>query len=512
MRRLGFLTLLAVLAWSGVAQAQRPAPGAFTVVTITNTTTDALHVGCAVGSAACTGGIKAGTVAASTIAIGTGGAGLTIASQVPSVTTNALYNNSGNLYFNGVALATGASVSGTANKVSKFTGASTLGNSIITDDGATVTVGGALISNALTAASVTVNGVGIIASTGKIPAISSTYFTSLSGASLTGIPASAITSGNYVATVTGGTNITVSSGTGTASTPSVALTTSPAIAGTLSVAGSGATTNLLHVAGTYTISAAYAASDVAPGLTATAGGNAYVLQLAGGMTSAASGTHSRLSYLDIQPSFTDGGAAVTTWSTADIATVALAADVVKGYGLKVAAPTSATANYAAVFTGGNVGIGTTTPTVPLDVTGAIASSSTITERGRAFAMGATQTRAYSGGNYTTDTGSWTVDSGDITAESWSVVGDTMFFRFNVNTTTIAGTPHTLIIATPAGFTIAETVTEHVGLFSSAGVSSQSVIVTATASGNVTLDNVDGSVFSNAANTVSVRFEIAFKVS
>lgn len=56
----------------------------------------------------------------------------------------------------------------------------------ITIDG--VDVGAALCSAcAATFASVTVNGVGIIPSTGKIPAISSTYFTSLSGTSLTGV-------------------------------------------------------------------------------------------------------------------------------------------------------------------------------------------------------------------------------------------------------------------------------------------------------------------------------------
>lgn len=50
--------------------------------------------------------------------------------------------------------------------------------------------------------------VGIVDSTGKIPAISSTYFASLSGANLTGVPESAITDGTTLARVAGNETIT----------------------------------------------------------------------------------------------------------------------------------------------------------------------------------------------------------------------------------------------------------------------------------------------------------------
>jgi hypothetical protein len=60
----------------------------------------------------------------------------------PSPVTNKLYNVGGTLYFNGSPVAGGSgstvSGSGTANYVSKFTGASTLGNSQIYDDGSVV--------------------------------------------------------------------------------------------------------------------------------------------------------------------------------------------------------------------------------------------------------------------------------------------------------------------------------------------------------------------------------------
>lgn len=52
------LVLVAFLLSSVMVYAQRP--GAFSTLTLTDTTADSLHVGCAVGSSTCTGGIKSG--------------------------------------------------------------------------------------------------------------------------------------------------------------------------------------------------------------------------------------------------------------------------------------------------------------------------------------------------------------------------------------------------------------------------------------------------------------------
>jgi hypothetical protein len=73
--------------------------------------------------------------------IGTSG-GIHIGSGVPSSTSMALYNNSGTLTWNGIALATGSSVSGTTNYVPVFTGSSSLGNSAIYQTGGNVGIGG----------------------------------------------------------------------------------------------------------------------------------------------------------------------------------------------------------------------------------------------------------------------------------------------------------------------------------------------------------------------------------
>lgn len=114
MRRLILLLLLVPASVSAQVR-----PGAFTTVNTTNATPTSACVGCPVGSStpADNGGVTTAVVV--------------LKSATPSVTTNALYNVAGALFFNGVGLAAGSSVSGTTDFVPKFTSATSLGNSII---------------------------------------------------------------------------------------------------------------------------------------------------------------------------------------------------------------------------------------------------------------------------------------------------------------------------------------------------------------------------------------------
>ena len=69
------------------------------------------------------------------------GTGIHIASGTPGNTSYQLYNNSGTLTWNGTALATGASVSGTTNYLPVFTGSNSLGNSVVYQSGGNVGIG-----------------------------------------------------------------------------------------------------------------------------------------------------------------------------------------------------------------------------------------------------------------------------------------------------------------------------------------------------------------------------------
>ncbi len=88
-----------------------------------------------------TGNVGIGTTnPANTLDIGNGG-GIHITSGVPASTAYALYNNAGTLTWNGIALGTGSSVSGTTGYVPKFTASNALGNSAIFQSGSNVGIG-----------------------------------------------------------------------------------------------------------------------------------------------------------------------------------------------------------------------------------------------------------------------------------------------------------------------------------------------------------------------------------
>lgn len=172
-------------------------PGIFSTLKTTDTSATSLAVGCAVGSttAAANSGMKVATISIESL-------------TAPSITTNKLYNVSGSLTWNGAVLATGSTISGTSGKLGKFTGVASMGDSLLSESGTTVTAG----SNLFTTAGAITSGQTI---TGNLFAGS--------GASLTSIPTSAVSSGNFVATVASGTGITSSATSGNAAATTISL-------------------------------------------------------------------------------------------------------------------------------------------------------------------------------------------------------------------------------------------------------------------------------------------------
>lgn len=129
----------------------------FDKVVTTDTSASSLVVGGATPTSTTgTGGINAGAVVSTTLAgqlsapagiaidgatPGTHGIQFPTGGATPSSTAHCLYSPDGvTAWMNGVQLATGSAVSGTSGQLSKFTGASTLGDSLTSESGTTQTL------------------------------------------------------------------------------------------------------------------------------------------------------------------------------------------------------------------------------------------------------------------------------------------------------------------------------------------------------------------------------------
>lgn len=238
----------------------------------------------------------------------------------------------------------------------------TKGGAVTQALGLTITAGGLTVSagtaavQALTAAAGTFTGVVTIT-----PNLGLT----VSGGTDAGLfigAANTIYLGDY-AGATKGLRVNVSTGLATltngltVSAGGVTVTGNSTVTGTLGAitmlgVGTAATANVqLHVGGTFTIPAAFAVSDISTTATATANGNAFMYQIAGGITTAATGTHALVAAQQIVLGLTDGGATVTNYVGLDIVATTTFAHVTTATALRVAAPTGAGTNLAAAFTG-----------------------------------------------------------------------------------------------------------------------------------------------------------------
>ena len=219
MTRVLPLLLLALSLLPGRAAAQGANPR-FDTVKIT-ATSDSLCVGVSVGAACSTasGRIYTGTAGAvGGIAIKGGtpsDGGIVIPADTPASTTSNLYSPDGTtLWFGASQL---ASVSGTTNRLGKFTGATSVGDSSISDDGSTVSTPLPIITTSTSATSLDVGG-GINAGSGNVALVgtdgrlngplSSAIIDDLSGVNLTGLLEANITDGAILSRLAANETIT----------------------------------------------------------------------------------------------------------------------------------------------------------------------------------------------------------------------------------------------------------------------------------------------------------------
>ncbi len=146
-------------------------PGVFSTLKTTSTAATSLCVGCPNGST--TPANNSGATVATVV----------LKDATPSSTTNKLYNVAGALYFNGLGLATGSSVSGTSGTVPKFTGTTSVGNSNATISGNDWTWSGpaTLTAGTFAGSGTSLTGVGLLGSVNTFTAFG-THTWSSSGA------------------------------------------------------------------------------------------------------------------------------------------------------------------------------------------------------------------------------------------------------------------------------------------------------------------------------------------
>ncbi|MBI3290635.1 tail fiber domain-containing protein [Candidatus Microgenomates bacterium] len=192
-------------------------------------------------------------------------------------------------------------------------------------------------------------------------------------------------------------------------------------------------------------------------LTGTAGNDIIGVILNDTLIEAGSGVHSRIAGLVVQPVITAGVATATDALGIDVVTFAAASGTTTATGIRVAAPTGATNNYAATFTGGNVGIGDTGPDSLLDILSATTGTNLLITN-----TNATDTDVTVGFALTEGTNSFTIGVDDSDSDKFKIsttalgTGDVLTLDSRTTTSGVSA----LTLATGTAPTIASAATAY----------------------------------------------------
>jgi hypothetical protein len=135
----------------------------------------------------------------------------------------------------------------------------------------------------------------------------------------------------------------------------------------------------------------------------------------------------------------------------------------------------------------------------------------VSERGRATKMGDPIPVAFNAANFTGDTGTWTLTSGDHIALVCSLEGRHMTVAFQLQTTSVSGSPNYLKIAIPGGYTAAYQVENKIRL-SDNGTVRTGVAVVVSGENVIRIYRDDLATFTTSTNLTDVRGVIPFWVN
>lgn len=138
----------------------------------------------------------------------------------------------------------------------------------------------------------------------------------------------------------------------------------------------------------------------------------------------------------------------------------------------------------------------------------------IKERGRTVFAGEWTTPAFDAGNFTGNGSmTWTVAAGDVLAYQYTLIGKTMYVNFYIVSSSVGGTPSTLLnIAVPGGFSSAKVVRTSALYATDNGTVVTAFIDLAASGVIIRLGKTDGTAWTASTDNTSVRGQLFFEVS
>lgn len=119
---------------------------------------------------------------------------------------------------------------------------------------------------------------------------------------------------------------------------------------------------------------------------------------------------------------------------------------------------------------------------------------------------------FSAGHYVATAGTWTVASGDVVVNRYKLIGKTLFWQVNVQTSTISGSPITLNVTLPNSYTNKSTLTFSMFGWYLDNVTGELIKIRTVAAGStVIINQVDVGAFATGTDNQTISFNIVLEI-